>query len=483
MRWAGLRWLVCVNRFSPLALRCSVRSIRLAPRFFGVTPGLAGPASLLWPFDGASVAMSDVGRVATLKRISVLASSSSMSTASTVVDSAAGSTTTSPVGTPTTKRNARGSTSAGGSPPALTPRKVAVVLGDVDSECESEGARKPKFPTGPTAQQLRGDIGSVRQGRKRLVTAAPGSNEDGTASQRRVSIATTTAASGLAGTASTRNKALKPLPTDTPTSAEDTSASGLLSGKTNASLRSARGSSLAVPGSKAKQLGGSPTQRTRQVADGSTTETASPIAPNLAMPGPAVEEDDLDDAYKQRFGARGSVVVGGGLSTLRGVRLDDGTGLDPGYQDMVRNNPLVWADPDFAKTNSIAIWEHYTAHQRPSGKDGARYIDITGLTQLTSDTVDRFLERQRAVIRQTNPKFADQQVDAAVARELPHTVLSGGCRTVAEVKVYLLTYLKKELDRDRDARVGRTDFLMQWKPTVTKLMVLPKPSRDLCAIL
>jgi hypothetical protein len=177
---------------------------------------------------------------------------------------------------------------------------------------------------------------------------------------------------------------------------------------------------------------------------------AGPITPRLK----GDSDDGESDEFAQRFGR-------GASQALRGARMDDGTGLDPGYQDMVRSNPLHWADPDFSVHHTEQVWNHYTAHQRPSGKDGAKYMDILGLTRLASDTVDRFLQRYRAVMAKTNPKFTPEQVDTAMFTELPHTTIGAGSKDVPTIKVNVLAFLKKDLDKDRDARVGKTDFALQ----------------------
>jgi hypothetical protein len=249
----------------------------------------------------------------------------------------------------------------------------------------------------------------------------------------------------------------------------------------------------------------------------------------LQLPSPALStahsKDDSDDdgEFQRRFGRAANRAGGGANPAVRGARMDDGSGLDPAYADMVRANPLLWADPEFAALHPEQIFGFYTSHQKASferKEPRNQLMDIAALTRLANDAVERFLQRHRALIAKTNPKFTAAQVESALLLELPHTPMgclgaamaaaaadrgegpggaAGSTTTVPvlgislrkgpppdplpDVKAGVLQYLKRELDKDRDCRVSKTDFLMQWKPTVAKLMKIDAPSKDICVIL
>lgn len=125
------------------------------------------------------------------------------------------------------------------------------------------------------------------------------------------------------------------------------------------------------------------------------------------------------------------------------------------------------------------------------------------------------MQRHKAHIAATNPKLSSDEVEVALQKELPHTriaagvprtahppqgdtVTSGGLGKVeaalrlaaAEtfidigvLKQHIGAQLRKELDYDRDGRISRTDFLMRWKPTVTRMQTIDKETKGLCNIL
>lgn len=330
------------------------------------------------------------------------------------------------------------------------------------------------------------------------------------------------AASGLDSKRTVRKKVLAPAP------GGSGDGGGLSSVRTapNAGLASerlrARGSvlqpvsTLAPPGSSALLArGGVRSARVGDAAD----DSPQPLSPALS----AADSDDEADEFARRFGrgAHRDRDKGAGAPALRGARMDDGSGLDPGYQDVVRANPLLWADPEWAVTFPEQVFGYYTSHQRSAfERKEARHqlMDITALTKLANDAVERFLQRHRLLIAKTNPKFTAAQVEQSLLLELPHTPM--GCLAAAmadradapasasapgpglglglgglglrkgpppdplpDIKSAVLHFLKRELDKDRDCRVSKTDFLMQWKPTVTKLMKIDAPSKDICVIL
>jgi hypothetical protein len=51
------------------------------------------------------------------------------------------------------------------------------------------------------------------------------------------------------------------------------------------------------------------------------------------------------------------------------------------------------------------------------------------------------------------------------------------------LKSHIASLLRRELDKDRDGKVSRTDFNMRWQPTVRRLMNVEPPQKDLCVIL
>lgn len=270
-------------------------------------------------------------------------------------------------------------------------------------------------------------------------------------------------------------------------------------------------STLAPPGSSAQLARGVRSARVSDAAE----DSAQPPSPALS----AADSDEEADEFARRFGRGAQRDKGGGAPALRGARMDDGSGLDPGYQDLVRANPLLWADPEWAVTFPEQVFAFYTAHQRSSferKEPRQQLMDISALTKLANDAVERFLQRHRILIAKTNPKFTPTQVELSLLHELPHTPM--GCLAAAvaergegpasatspglglglgglglrkappadplpEIKSAVLHFLKRELDKDRDFRVSKTDFLMQWKPTVTKLMKIDAPTKDICVIL
>lgn len=259
---------------------------------------------------------------------------------------------------------------------------------------------------------------------------------------------------------------------------------------------------FATPTEKDRE--GSKLHLSRNVADGGSGDNGS---------------DDEDSEFSRRF-ARGAGVT----PAVRGAKLDaDGCGLDPAYYELVRLNPLFWTDPDFA-SNADQIWMHYTTHLRAAFQHKERrdqHLDHASLTRLANDTVERFLERHRALIAKTNPRFSQREVHAAVIKDLPHTSMAlgasfaslktkqkpkpkkassasaaatadestaaaqpfEGASLIAELKTHVSYRLRKELDKDRDGRISHTDFLMRWKPTVTRLMYVEKQNKELCVIL
>lgn len=246
------------------------------------------------------------------------------------------------------------------------------------------------------------------------------------------------------------------------------------------------------------------------------------ISRSIADAGGGGGSDDEDSEFSRRF-ARGA---GAGASpAVRGAKLDhEGTGLDPAYYDLVRLNPLFWTDPDFA-SNADQIWCHYTTHLRAAFAHKDRrdqHLDGASLTRLANDTVERFLERHRALIAKTNAKFSAREVHAAVIKDLPHTAMAAGASfaslkkkptppqpkkaagsaatadesaaataaqpfegaaLIAELKSHVSYRLRKELDKDRDGKISHTDFLMRWKPVVARLMFVEKQTKELCVIL
>lgn len=199
--------------------------------------------------------------------------------------------------------------------------------------------------------------------------------------------------------------------------------------------------------------------RPHQVGDAAD----SPITPKLRLAA-ASDSDDGEDEFHSRFGRPGT---GTGLASVRSAALrarmdDSGIELDPAYQDMVRHNPLHWADPDFAIHHTDQVWSYYTSHQRPSGgRDAVKFLDHSGLSKLASDLVDRFIERYRALLASTNPKFTPTQLEHALMVDLPHTVIAGGIKEIAAIKTHTYAILKRELDKDKDNKIGKMDFTMQ----------------------
>lgn len=158
--------------------------------------------------------------------------------------------------------------------------------------------------------------------------------------------------------------------------------------------------------------------------------------------------------------------------------------LDANWTEQLRSNPLCWVDPVFAAHATNEVFNHYTTHQRPSGREGAKYMDFSGLNRLATDVVDRFVQVYEVEMARTNPKFTPEQVRAAVLADLPHTAIGGGLSELGDIKTRVFNLLKRELDRDHDSRVSRQDFIFTWKNAVTRLMQLPKvDTKQLCVIL
>lgn len=192
---------------------------------------------------------------------------------------------------------------------------------------------------------------------------------------------------------------------------------------------------------------------------------------SLIGSNPPVHEADEDEEYQKRFGHGGK---GHGLKNLR--HLDpENTGVPEEGLKLLEQDLHAWVDPLFAQKFAEQTWLHYNKQNK--------VMDNDTLQRLAQDTVRYFLKKYRAQVHAEQPKLKPEEVDKSV--EIDRKAMLPG-RDVDDAITRLRIKWLKDLDKDKDGKISKADFLHTWKfvnAAVFDATSNPKPKGFSCTIL
>lgn len=122
-----------------------------------------------------------------------------------------------------------------------------------------------------------------------------------------------------------------------------------------------------------------------------------------------------------------------------------------GMRVKLAENPEMWSDANFAATNIVDVWEHYSGKNDEMGRHE--------VTNLANDLVDRFIAIYREQLIVERPSLDDKGIQKAISKDVFPHLLPG--ENIVEAKRTMCDRLFRELDLDSDGHITKIEFMMK----------------------